>query len=83
MDRTIKSTSTVEKSTAEFNGWELDFTKNESTEGSLTINVFGRKGENTVNANLSDNGSTSITFRNEVDKDLMDELLDEIEGMKS
>ena len=82
MERTIKSTSTVEKSNAEFNGWELDFTKNESTGGSFSITVFGRKGENTVNANLSDNGSTSITFRNEVDKVLMDELLDEIEGMK-
>lgn len=82
MDREIKSTSTVEKSTAEFNGWELNFTKNSDSEGKITISVYGKKGDNSVTANLSDNGSTSITFRNETDIALAEAVLEEIGEMK-
>lgn len=82
MDREIKSTSTVEKSTAEFNGWALNFTKNENTNGVLSISVYGSKDDNTVSANLMEDGKTSITFKKEVDKDLVNEVLDELDSMK-
>lgn len=81
MNRTIKSTSTVVKSEASFNDWSINFTETDSDKG-YSISVYGRKGDNTVSANLSDNGSVSITFTNGVDKILMDEILNEIEDMK-
>lgn len=82
INRTIESVATVEKSKAQFNGWELNFTKNISEENKLTIIVYGKKGENKVNANIYDDGSTAVRFGNETDKTLTSAILDELEDMK-
>lgn len=79
--RTVVSTNTHEVSTAEFNGWNLNFTVT-SGEG-VNVSVSGSKGEHTVFASKNEDGYINVGFsQGAIDADLYLALVDELQGIE-
>ncbi|MCY4781760.1 hypothetical protein ORI89_19090 [Sphingobacterium sp. UT-1RO-CII-1] len=84
IERTVVSTTTQEQSTAELNGWNLNFTSQIDGGTVQSVNVWGNKGDHSVNASINQDGYINIGFnqggRDEV---LINALMDELEEMIS
>lgn len=78
--RTVVSTNTQEVSTAEFNGWNLNFTV--TTGGGVSVSVSGSKGEHTVFASKNEDGYINVGFsQGAIDTDLYLALVDELQNI--
>jgi len=82
IERTVVSTTTQEQSTAEYNGWNLNFTAQIDSGVVKNVNAYGNKGEHNVSASISEQGYINIGFsQGGRDLALMGALMDELEAM--
>lgn len=83
MNRVNKNTTTKEVSTAETNGWKLNFTIESSDDKLKTIQVSGTKGQNYFSANRQENGQISNSFTGTFDVNLLSDVVAEFESITS
>lgn len=81
--REVVATTEQEKSTATFNGWNLNFTTNRDGNVVKNINVHGTKEGQTVSGILSENGAITIGFSSVYDASLAGAIADEFAAMTS
>ena len=80
--RTIESVTETETSKATYLGWELSFNVNKVGGVIQSINLYGTKDGEQVNASRSQGGYTSVGFTNGVrDEALYTAILDEFESI--
>lgn len=79
--RTVQSTATKEVSTANFNGWDLNFTT-ETTDTNVAVSVYGTKGNQHLNASARSDGHVNIGFsQGSYDQGVANALAVEMEGI--
>ena len=80
--RTVESVTETETSKATYLGWELNFNVNKVGGTIQSINLYGTKDGEQVNASRSQGGYTSVGFTNGVrDEALYKAILDEFEAI--
>lgn len=81
IERIVVATSVQEQSTAEYNGWMLNFTSQSEGEAVKSVNVHGQKESASVNASINENGYVSIGFNGGRDNTLAVALMDELDAI--
>lgn len=81
IERTVVATSVQEQSTAEFNGWSLNFTTQSEGDQVKSINVNGQKEQSSVNASISESGYMNVGYSGVRDNALTVALMDEMDAI--